>query len=255
MALFDTLYGRHCRSLVGWLESTRSKPHGDRVFLRVLPIKGVMRFWRRDKLIPRCIGPFNILWTVGEYDAVDLDDRLASIEEPFSILERYVELVALENHSSGNGPLEESISMTWLSPYYTGLNCNTKLVTLDIPGRERLEWEGVYKPKLAKIISSIRARKLVGHGCLAYLAHIWDVEVESPSIEYVPVVYEFKEVFPMDFPSMPPGRDIDFCIDLKTGTRPIFIPPYHMAPTELRELKAQNQELHDKGSIHPSASP
>jgi len=118
---------------------------GDRVFLCVLPIKGVMRFWKRDKLIPRYIGPFNILWIVGEvaykltlpppfssiypifhvlmlqqyvpdkshvlqYDAVDLDDRLASIEEPFSILGRYIELVALDNHSSGNGPLEESIS-------------------------------------------------------------------------------------------------------------------------------------------------
>ena len=42
------------------------------------------------------------------------------------------------------------------------LNCNTKSVTLEILGREKLEWEGVYKPKLAKVISSIQARKLVG---------------------------------------------------------------------------------------------
>ncbi|WMV26604.1 hypothetical protein MTR67_019989 [Solanum verrucosum] len=75
--------------------------------------------------------------------------------------------------------------MTWLSPYYIVLNYNTKSVTLEIPGREKLEWEGVYKPKQAKIISSIRARKVVGQGCLAYLAHIRDVEVESPSIESI----------------------------------------------------------------------
>jgi len=53
---------------------------------------------------------------------------------------------------------------------------------------------------------------------------------------------------------MPLDRDIDFCIDLKPGTRPISIPPYHMAPTELRELKVQIQELLDKGFIRPSAS-
>lgn len=76
-----------------------------------------------------------------------------------------------------------------MSPCYTRLNCNTKSITL-IPDTERLEWEGVYKPKLAKIISSIRARKLVGQGCLAYLAHVWDVEVESPSINSITVVSE-----------------------------------------------------------------
>ena len=103
--------------------------------------------------------------------------------------------------------------MTWLSPYYTGLNCNTKLVTLEIPGRERLEWEGVYKPKLAKIISSIRARKLVGQGCLAYLAHIRDVGIEAPSIGSIHVVSEFREVFTSDLLGMPPNRDIYFCID------------------------------------------
>ncbi|WMV08374.1 hypothetical protein MTR67_001759 [Solanum verrucosum] len=51
---------------------------------------------------------------------------------------------------------------------------------------------------------------------------------------------------------MSSDRDIDFCIDLEPGTRPISIPPYCMAPTELRELKAQIQELLDKGYINPN---
>ncbi|WMV49813.1 hypothetical protein MTR67_043198 [Solanum verrucosum] len=131
--------------------------------------------------------------------------------------------------------------MTWLSPYYVVLNGNIKSVTLEISGRKKLEWEEVYKPKQANIISSIRARKLVGQGCLAYLAHIRDVEVESLSIESIHVVSKF--------------RDIDFCIDLEPSTHPISIPPYRMAPVELRELKAQIQELLDKGYIRPSASP
>ncbi|WMV37209.1 hypothetical protein MTR67_030594 [Solanum verrucosum] len=73
-----------------------------------------------------------------------------------------------------------------------------------------------------------------------------DFEVESPSIKSIPVVLEIREVFPTDLPDMPPDRDIDFCIDLKTGTHPISIPPYCMALVELRDLKSQIQELLDK---------
>ncbi|WMV42843.1 hypothetical protein MTR67_036228 [Solanum verrucosum] len=147
------------------------------------------------------------------------------------------------------------LGMTWLSPYYVVFNCNTKSVTLEISVKEKLEWEWVYKPKEAKIISVIRARKLVGQRCLAYMAHILDVEVESSSIESIHVVSEFREVFLDDLPGMPPNKDIDFCIDLEPSTLPIFIPPYRIAPTELRELKAHIQELLDKRFFHPSASP
>ncbi|WMV25561.1 hypothetical protein MTR67_018946 [Solanum verrucosum] len=65
---------------------------------------------------------------------------------------------------------------------------------------------------------------------------------------------EFREVFPNDLPDMPPDRDIDFCIDLEPGTRPISIPAYRMAPVELRELKAQIKELFDKRFTCPSVS-
>ena len=64
------------------------------------------------------------------------------------------------------------LGMSWLSPYYVVLNCNTKSIKFEILGRKKLEWEGVYKPKQAKIISFIRARKLVGCDCFDYLAHI-----------------------------------------------------------------------------------
>ncbi|WMV57336.1 hypothetical protein MTR67_050721 [Solanum verrucosum] len=61
-------------------------------------------------------------------------------------------------------------------------------------------------------------------------------------------------MFPNYLPGMPSDRDIDFCIDFEPGMRPISIPPYRMAPAELRKLKAQIQELLDKRFIRPSAS-
>ncbi|KAH0759938.1 hypothetical protein KY290_023431 [Solanum tuberosum] len=54
---------------------------------------------------------------------------------------------------------------------------------------------------------------------------------------------------------VPPEREIDFGIDLLPDTRPISIPPYRMAPTELKELKEQLKDLLDKGFIRPSVSP
>ena len=39
---------------------------GDHVFLRISPIKGVMRFGFRGKLSPRFVGPFEVLERMGK---------------------------------------------------------------------------------------------------------------------------------------------------------------------------------------------
>ena len=39
---------------------------GDHVFLKISPMKGVMRFGKKGKLAPRYIGPFEILDRVGK---------------------------------------------------------------------------------------------------------------------------------------------------------------------------------------------
>ena len=49
--------------------------------------------------------------------------------------------------------------------------------------------------------------------------------------------------------------EIDFGVDLCPDTQPIFIPPYRMAPAELKELKEQLKDIIDKGFIKPSISP
>ena len=132
------------------------------------------------------------------------------------------------------------LGMTWLSPQFAILDCNAKTVTLAKPGTDPLVWEGDYTSNPVRIIFFLRAKKIVSKGCLAFLAR--DDTTQVPSIESISVVREFLDVFPADLPGLPPDRDIDFCIDLEPGTRPISIPPYRMAPAELRELKAQLQE-------------
>lgn len=87
------------------------------------------------------------------------------------------------------------------------------------------------------------------------MAHILDVEVEHIYYKFILVESKFTKLCLVDFFSMPPNKYIDFCIDLELSTRPISIPPYHMALIEFIELKAQTQELLDKVFIRPSAFP
>ena len=61
--------------------------------------------------------------------------------------------------------------------------------------------------------------------------------------------------FPNDIAGLPSKREVESTIELIPVTEPISIPPYRMAPAELRELKAQLEELLSKGFIRPSISP
>jgi hypothetical protein len=82
---------------------------------------------------------------------------------------------------------------------------------------------------------------------------IHNLKVES--LEQIPVVKEYPDIFPKELPSLPPNRDIKFAIDLAPGTAPIAKRPYRMVVIELAELKKQLSELEQKGCVRPSSSP
>nr|GEW06274.1 putative reverse transcriptase domain-containing protein [Tanacetum cinerariifolium] len=71
----------------------------------------------------------------------------------------------------------------------------------------------------------------------------------------VPIVRDFPKVFPEDFPGLPLARPVEFQIDLIPGAAPVARAPYRLAPSEMKELSKQLQELFDKGFIRPSSSP
>jgi hypothetical protein len=71
----------------------------------------------------------------------------------------------------------------------------------------------------------------------------------------VPVVNEFSDIFPEELSGMSPDRDIEFVIELKLGTAPIYMTPFRMITLELAELKKHIKELLEKGFIRTSSSP
>lgn len=62
---------------------------------------------------------------------------------------RYCPILFINFHTWANlvilnmSVFDITLGMTWLSPYYDGTNSNTRSMTLQNPGREKLEWEGV----------------------------------------------------------------------------------------------------------------
>ena len=82
-----------------------------------------------------------------------------------------------------------------------------------------------------------------------------DFKRSQIELENILVVKYFPNVFPEELPGISPVREVDLSIEILLGTTPTHRAPYMMAPTELKELKIQLQELLNKGFIQPSVSP
>ncbi|GKA20500.1 putative reverse transcriptase domain-containing protein [Tanacetum coccineum] len=96
-------------------------------------------------------------------------------------------------------------------------------------------------------------------GCHIFLAHVTTKETKDTSekkrLEDIPIVQDFPKVFPEDLPGLPPTRQVEFQIDLIHSAAPVARTPYRLAPSEMKELSDQLQELFDKGFIRPSSLP
>ncbi|TYK08309.1 putative gag-pol polyprotein [Cucumis melo var. makuwa] len=108
---------------------------------------------------------------------------------------------------------------------------------------------------LPKVISAIKAKKLLNQDTWSTLASVVDTREPEVFLSSEPVVTEYLDVFPDELPGLSPLREIDFAIELEPGIALISRAPCRMAITELKELKVQLQKLLDKGFIRPSVSP
>ncbi|GJW08017.1 hypothetical protein Tco_1570440 [Tanacetum coccineum] len=111
------------------------------------------------------------------------------------------------------GSFDVIIGMDWLSKYHAVIVCDEKLVLIP------------YK------------------GCHVFLARITKKKMKKKSkekrLEDVLVVRDCPEVFPKDFPGLPPTRQVEFQIDLIPGDAPVARSPYRLAPSKMQELSNQ----------------
>ncbi|XP_070035182.1 uncharacterized protein [Nicotiana tomentosiformis] len=147
------------------------------------------------------------------------------------------------------------MGMDWLAACYAVVNCRAKAASFHFLGEAVLEWVSNRATPRGRFISYLKARKMIAKGYIYHIVRVRDADAEIPTIQSILVVKEYADVFPDELPGIPPKREIDFRIDLLPGTQPISIPPYRMAPVELKESKEQLKDLLEKGFIGPNTSP
>jgi hypothetical protein len=134
-------------------------------------------------------------------------------------------LIVLESHG-----LDVILGMDWMTAFEGVIDVAKRIVTLTTPEKKRIRFRSTFELKESTVNS-----------------------LKGVSLEEVPVVKEYPDVFPKELPGMPPDRDIEFIIDLLPGTGPIAKRPYKMDIEELKELKKQLKEQLDKGFIQQSS--
>ncbi|GKA48092.1 putative reverse transcriptase domain-containing protein [Tanacetum coccineum] len=125
------------------------------------------------------------------------------------------------------GSFDVIIGMDWLRRCHAVIVCDEKLVQVPY-GNETLTFRGNEsnngRESRLTVISCSKAQEYMAKGC-------------------------------QDLPGLPPARPVEFQIDLIPGAAPVARAPYRLAPSEMKELSEQLQELSDKGFIRPSSSP
>ncbi|KAA3460383.1 DNA/RNA polymerases superfamily protein [Gossypium australe] len=153
------------------------------------------------------------------------------------------------------GEFDLILGMDWLVRYRANLDCAAKRMVLRTPEDDEVVVIGERRNYLSNVVSALKAEKMVRKGYEAFLTFVRALEAKELTVGDVRTVKEFSDVFPEELLGLPPDREVEFSIDLLPGTAPVSIAPYRMASKELVELKAQIQELLDRGFIRPSVSP
>ncbi|XP_076913256.1 uncharacterized protein LOC143571815 [Bidens hawaiensis] len=101
------------------------------------------------------------------------------------------------------GGFDVVLGMDWLSTYDANIVCGEKLIQLKAPDGSPVTIHGDRSCLMPRVISMIKAGRLMQRGCTAYLAYVIDSKADCTKLEDVPVVREFPDVFPDDLYDVP----------------------------------------------------
>nr|GFA46344.1 hypothetical protein [Tanacetum cinerariifolium] len=152
------------------------------------------------------------------------------------------------------GTFDVILGMDWLILHDAVIVCGKKDVHVPLKKRT-LVVKGDDCVSRLKIVSCMKVKKYVDRGSYLFVAQVVEKEPAERRLEDVPVICKFLDVFLEDLPELLPPRQVEFEIELVPGAAPVVRAPYRLAPSEMKELAKQLQELSDKGFIPPSSSP
>ncbi|KAA0054234.1 gag protease polyprotein [Cucumis melo var. makuwa] len=135
-----------------------------------------------------------------------------------------VSLLVLDMHD-----FDVILGMDWLAANHASIDCSRKEVAFNPPLMASFKFKGEGSRSLPKVISTMRASKLLSQGTWSILASVVDTREVDVSLSSEPVVRDYPDVFSEELPRLPPHREIEFVIELEPGTVPISRAPYRMA--------------------------
>ncbi|XP_071713703.1 uncharacterized protein [Rutidosis leptorrhynchoides] len=147
------------------------------------------------------------------------------------------------------------LCMNWLSFHKASIKCHKKLISFPLSDGTRVIARGERGGFGCPLISMMKARKSIAKGCDTFLVYVIDAKKEKKTVADIPVVRDFPEVFPDELPVLLPVREVEYKIELMPGSTPVAKDPYRLAPSEIRDMMTQIQDLLDRGFIRPSSSP
>ncbi|XP_075479314.1 uncharacterized protein LOC142520198 [Primulina tabacum] len=113
------------------------------------------------------------------------------------------------------------LGMDWLSTYRVIIDCGIKIIKFAAVGAEPFTVTSASISLPIRIISYMKACKLLRKGCQGYLASVLTIDPPVRELNDTDVVCEFPKVFSDDVTGLPPDREIEFVIDIVIGTHPI----------------------------------
>jgi hypothetical protein len=94
-----------------------------------------------------------------------------------------------------------------------------RVLCIDEEGR-LIEIHGIMRNMSLCFISTMKVTHYMTKGCRLYVVEAVN-EWKGPSRDQYPFLLEFKVVFSKEFLGLPLGRELDFTIELKPGSKPI----------------------------------
>ncbi|XP_073056967.1 uncharacterized protein [Primulina eburnea] len=116
------------------------------------------------------------------------------------------------------------LGMDWLTANGASIDFQHMTVSIRPPSGKPFIFERSRNKKMSHIISCMCPRKLIKRGCQAYLACVTSAHVpDSQKLEDVDIIRYFPSVFPEDVYGIPPDIEVEFSIELMSGTRVAFV--------------------------------
>ncbi|XP_075515837.1 uncharacterized protein LOC142550643 [Primulina tabacum] len=144
------------------------------------------------------------------------------------------------------------LGMDTLSNYRATVDCFHGVVRFRPYFGDKWNFYGNDSQSRIPLVSAMEMFRLLSAGNEGFMIYAVDVtQEEMLKVSDIPVVKDFPDVFPDEIPGFPPQREIDFSIELMSGTNPISRAPYRLTLAELKELKEQLRDLLEKGYIRP----